>query len=221
MAQVDLREVRKQQLNDTFLGFWVRCVRDKKRPAKYKCHTRQDSIMLKTFRNLKVIRGVLYREIESENEKKNSVSSSPLLCQNSFIWYHNNLGHPSKDRTLSLLRDRFFWPGMFSDTESWISNCSRCIRRKSRTVRAPLINITTSYPLELVCIDNLTLEPSKGNISNRLVITDLFTWFAMAIHTKIKLRKQLQIFYTMTLLSDMEYLHVCMLIKVPTLKVVS
>ena len=95
------------------------------------------------------------------------------------------MGHPSKDRTMSLLCDRFFWPGMTSDTEQWVSNCERCIKRKSKTdVRAPLVNKSTSYPLELVCIDYLTLEPSKGNISNVLLITDHFTRFAVAIPTR-------------------------------------
>ena len=74
---------------------------------------------------------------------------------------------------------------MFSDTESWIANCERCIRRKSKTnIRAPLVNISTTYPLELVCLDYLTLEPSKGNICNVLVITDHFTRIAVAIPTK-------------------------------------
>ena len=74
---------------------------------------------------------------------------------------------------------------MTSDTEQWVSNCERCIKRKSKTdVRAPLVNITTNYPLELVCLDYLTLEPSKENISNVLVITDHFTRFAGAIPTR-------------------------------------
>ena len=67
------------------------------------------------------------------------------------------MGHPSKDRTMSLLRDLFYWPEIFSDTESWIANCERCIRRKSKTnIRAPLVNISTTYPLELECLDYLT-----------------------------------------------------------------
>ena len=120
------------------------------------------------------------RETVGDNFLQNAALFTP--------WYrvtHNDMGHPCKDRTMSLLRERFFWPGMFSDTESWIANCERCIRRKSKTnVRAPLVNITTTYPLELVCLDYLTLEPSKGNISNILVITDHFTRFAVAIPTK-------------------------------------
>ena len=74
---------------------------------------------------------------------------------------------------------------MTSDTEQWVSNCERCIKRKYKTVvRAPLVNITTTYPLELVCLDYLHLEPSKGNISNVLVITDHFARFAVAIPTR-------------------------------------
>ena len=74
---------------------------------------------------------------------------------------------------------------MTSDTDSWVSNCDRCIRRKSKTdIRAPLVNISSTHPLKLVCIDYLTLEPSKGNISNVFVITDHFTRFAVAIQTR-------------------------------------
>ena len=74
---------------------------------------------------------------------------------------------------------------MFSDTDSWIANWERCIRRKSKTnIRAPLTNICTTYPLDSVCLDNLTPEPSKGNMCNVLVITDYFTGFAVAIPTK-------------------------------------
>jgi hypothetical protein len=49
---------------------------------------------------------------------------------------HDDMGHPGKDRTLSLLR--FYWPGMYKDTESWIEQCRRCLRRKTPTnQRAP------------------------------------------------------------------------------------
>lgn len=94
------------------------------------------------------------------------------------------MGNPGKDRTIGLLRDRFFWTGMNVGTENWIKNCNRCLRRKSTCQRAPLINITSSYALELVCLDYLTLEPCKGGINNILVITDHYTRFAMAIPTK-------------------------------------
>ena len=185
MAQIEQREIRKQQLNDSFLGFWVRAVRNKTQPHRDTLRKREDLAMHKLFNSLKLIRGVLYRELDIDNEKKHLLLLPTCFIEQVLTGLHNDMGHPGKDRTLSLLRDRFYWPGMTSDTENWIKNCGRCIRRKSKTdVRAPLVNITSHYPLELVCIDYLTLEPSQGNISNILVITDHFTRFAVAIPTK-------------------------------------
>ena len=61
----------------------------------------------------------------------------------------------------------------------------RCIMRKSRTTqKTPLVSISTSQPLELVCTDFLTLETSKGGYQHILVITDHFTRFAQAIPTR-------------------------------------
>ena len=185
MAQIEQREIRKQQLNDSFLGFWVRAVRNKTQPHRDTLRKREDLAMHKLFSSLKLIRGVLYRELNIDNEKKHLLILPTCFIEQVLTGLHNDMGHPGKDRTLSLLRDRFYWPGMTSDTENWIKNCGRCIRRKSKTdVRAPLVNITSHYPLELVCIDYLTLELSQGNISNILVITDHFTRFAVAIPTK-------------------------------------
>ena len=97
---------------------------------------------------------------------------------------HDDVGHLGRDRTLSLLRDRFYWIGMSADTASHVARCGRCIRRKSLPPRASLVNITTTHPLEMVCVDFLSLEPSKGGIENILVVTDHFTRYAQAFPTK-------------------------------------
>lgn len=56
MVQKDIREIRKEQLNDHILGFWVRAVRDKKPRLKTDLHTREDLAMFKLFYSLKLIR---------------------------------------------------------------------------------------------------------------------------------------------------------------------
>lgn len=46
---------------------------------------------------------------------------------------------------------------------------------------APLVNIVATRPLELVCMDFLTVEPDSGNTKHILVITDHFMKHAMAV----------------------------------------
>ena len=65
-----------------------------------------------------------------------------------------------------------------------IVKCSRCLKRKFTPQVAPLQPILVSQPLELVHLDYLTLEPSKGNIENVLVITDHFRRYALAYASK-------------------------------------
>ena len=95
---------------------------------------------------------------------------------------HDQVGHQGKEKTLWLAKQRFYWPGLEKDVEDKVSSCGRCIRRKTpvRPV-AKLVTIETTRPMELVCMDFLKLERSKGGYENVLVITDHFSRFAKAI----------------------------------------
>ena len=73
---------------------------------------------------------------------------------------------------------------MHVDVVSYINSCPRCLHRKSQPDKAPLPNIEASQPLELIHLDYLKIEPSKGNIENVLVIPDHFTRYAQAFPTK-------------------------------------
>ena len=97
---------------------------------------------------------------------------------------HDEVGHLGCARTLDLVRARFFWPKMADDVNEKIQKCLPCIKRKHREHRAPLSHLNSSQPFELVCIDYLSLEPSKGRIENVLVMTDHFTRYAQAIPTR-------------------------------------
>lgn len=184
LAQVEMREIRKHQREDKHIGKWVTATIDKKIPH-IKYFTKEDSIMKKNFSSFKIIRGILYRQITINEETVLQLVLPEVYRKTALLGLHNEIGHPGRDRTMTLLRDRFFWPGMAADCEQWVKKCDRCLRRKSDTnIRAPLVNVITTYPLELVCMDFLTVEPSKGGIANILVITDHFTKLALAIPTK-------------------------------------
>ena len=73
---------------------------------------------------------------------------------------------------------------MAVEVEAKIKTCDRCIRRKAAPQKAaPLVNIQVTHPLELVCMDFLSIEPDRSNTSNVLVITDHYTKYAVAVPT--------------------------------------
>lgn len=183
MAQVEFREIRKSQREDKVVDRWRRAVLDKKIPKNNL--SKEDIVMRRYYKNFIMKRGVLYRKLEDGDIIREQLVIPQKFRQDILKGLHTDVGHPGRDRTLRLLRDRYFWPGMSTDVEKYISGCDRCIRRKTNTnSRAPLVNVTTTYPLELVCMDFLTLEESKGGIANILVVTDHFTKYSLAIPTR-------------------------------------
>ena len=75
---------------------------------------------------------------------------------------------------------------MIDSIEDHIRSCARCVRSKNPHLphKAPLVPIVSSEPLEIVCMDYMSLETSKGGYSSILVITDHFTKFSVAVPTR-------------------------------------
>lgn len=99
---------------------------------------------------------------------------------------HKEIGHLGTERTLGLIRDRFYWPRMQSDVEDFVMHACECLKRKqlSKITRAPLTSITTTNPFERVSINFLHLETCKHGYEYIPVVMDHFTHFAQAYATK-------------------------------------
>ncbi len=179
------RDWRKEQDRDPVLRKWVEAVRTRTRPRKDSLPFSTDnSAYLKIFPSLTLIHGVLYRNVTINGEDRKQLVVPNHLISSILQGLHNDNGHPGRDRTIGLIRDRVYWPGVARDVDEWIGRCGRCLRRKAGTTRAPLVNITTTQPLELVSMDFLTLERSIGGHQHVLVITDHFTRYAIAVPTR-------------------------------------
>ena len=65
---------------------------------------------------------------------------------------------------------------MTEDTHRHIRQCERCLRFKALPNKAPMENVDTTYPMELVHMDYLTVEVNEGGKDvHILVITGHFT----------------------------------------------
>ena len=137
---------------------------------------------------MKLVKDILYRKTYTDNSSFKKVQWQLVVPKayrtRALVGCHDDVGHQGRMRTLSLLRERFYWPGMQTEAMQHVQQCTRCLRRKTPSHVAPLQPIHVAQPLELVHMDYLSLEPSKGNIENVLVITDHFTRYALAYPSK-------------------------------------
>ena len=180
----------KEQRLDPNLGVIIRLI-ESGQLFKRKLQGK-DSTELKSFlrnkRCLKLVKDVLYRKSYSDNSTTKKTLWQLVVpkhfSERALFGCHDDVGHQGILRTLSLLRERFYWPGMQEEATQYVMHCSRCLRRKTPPQVAPLQPILVTQPLELVHMDYLSLEPSKGNIENVLVITDHFTRYALAYPSK-------------------------------------
>lgn len=93
-------------------------------------------------------------------------------------------GHLGVDKTLSKVRQRYYWPGMRDDVRDYCATCSVCAQHKGpkQKHRAKLQGITAGEAGELVALDILgpLTKTEEGN-AYILVIGDHFTKWIEAV----------------------------------------
>ncbi len=125
--------------------------------------------------------GLLYRTIKS------SLGNQVLNLQDSVLESaHKKLGHQATDRVEAILRSRCYWRGMQQDIKRWIEECERCRLAKlpHTKVKTHMKTLIAQRPLEIVSIDFTVLEEASNGIENALVMTDVFSKFAVVIPTR-------------------------------------
>lgn len=106
--------------------------------------------------------GILYHVSKNPTTKKNNFQYVVPVALRGLVLkgVHDDAGHQGQHRTLWLARQRFYCNSMENDIKLYVSQCKRCVLNKTPEpeARAPLVSITTTAPLELVCIDFWTAE---------------------------------------------------------------
>ena len=138
-------------------------------------------VILKYKQEFELKNGLLYQKVQPQHYDK--IRHQFLLpgdaSKKAIMSLHNDFGHVGMEKTLGLLKDRFFWLKMSEDVRQHIRSCERCTRLKHPVEWAKMKPIFCTYPIELVHIDFLTMGcPESDKQVNLMIVTDHFTRYA-------------------------------------------
>lgn len=93
---------------------------------------------------------------------------------------HNEQGHPSLERTLTITRARFYWPNLTKDITGWVNRCHECLVGKDydrNKIIAPMVDTRVDFllPFEKVAIDITGPKQRTGHPVYLVCLQDWFT----------------------------------------------
>ena len=182
-TSIQASQWRKLQLADPNLSRIIHDLEGTKKFPNQKANP-EIRVLLREKDKLEITDGVLYRKVRFEDIGQDvfQLVVPKSHRDQAMNGVHEELYHVGYEAALQQARLRFFWPFMARDLEARIKRCRRCVQKGARAQTAPMQTITTSYPLELLSIDFLTIE-LKDKKQDVLVVMDHFTKFAQAIPT--------------------------------------
>ena len=178
------KDLRKLQLEDSEVGPVLTARENNTKPSaeEIKAASRNTRRLFQLWDQLLVRDNVLFRKYEHPDESKSTLQ---LVLPKSKVEdvlreLHEGTvgGHFGEDKTLSRVKERFYWPGHYTDVQNWCRTCVDCAKRKTPApkARAPLNSIKVGSPLQLVAVDILGPLPESAT-GNRyiLVVGDYFS----------------------------------------------
>lgn len=148
-SQNDLKRLQSQDKDiHQFLKFWKQEVYPKKEERK-NCE-KAVNILLRQWNRLSMDNGILYRTVcdPVNGETKQYVLPSSLKLE-ILKQCHDNLGHQGIERSFSVIKERCYWPRMFSEIKEYCKNCERCCVAKSENqqIRPAMNHLLANRPL--------------------------------------------------------------------------
>ena len=145
---------------------------------------RATKTLLRKWDRIRERDGVLYLHSTDPTEGEQTQLLLPAELQPvALTSLHDQAGHQGQERTLALVKRRFYWPGMAGDIANWCRKCERCTVAKPLTpnVRPTMGSLMAEHPLDVLAIDFTLMDKSSGGLENVLVMTDVFSKFSLAV----------------------------------------
>lgn len=154
---------------------------------------REFNLLLAQWKVLEVRNGILYRKYVIDDRETWTQLVVPLSLRKQFMHQLHNVrtaAHLGRDKTLTKMKSRFYWPGMTDDVSRWCRSCLPCQRRKPGPGlgKSPLHHVTVYGPMEVIAIDIMGPLPVTDNGNQYImVVADYFSkWteaYAIKDHT--------------------------------------
>lgn len=141
------------------------------------------------YKNFKVTGKCIYKYVEEPlkfRDKRFEWKYYPPESERlSLIEYVHNPAHLGYEKTLSALKEKYFWPQMASEVKTFCKNCLPCKTSKGININpTPTMGSQKKYcdyPFQFITLDYVGPFPSsgKGKFTCLLVVTDVFSKFIM------------------------------------------
>ena len=96
----------------------------------------------------------------------------------SIIEIHHSWGHPGIHKTMELITQNYWWPGLQKDVQKYIQGCKTCqmIKPDCQAKPAPLQpNEILEKPWQIISMDMMGLLPESKGFNTILVVVNCFT----------------------------------------------
>lgn len=186
----DNDELVLEQRNDSTISLIIKWKENNSKPswAEVSKYSPVEKYYWNRLDSFEIKDGVLCRKWE--NNTGNNITWQIVIPQklrpSILQQLHNSVtgGHLGIKKTLSKVRQRYFWYGLRKFVEQWCRTCDICASKKSPSQRpkAPMKQYNVGAPMERIALD--IMGPfNRSNAGNKyiLVIADYFTKFTHAV----------------------------------------
>ncbi|CAC5413343.1 unnamed protein product [Mytilus coruscus] len=190
VKEINFENVSESQLSDDVTSIIIQWKIDEVKPtwADVSHMSPEVKFYWSRLNSLILVNGILYRKWESYNGKHYDLHIVLSANFKRFVLnqVHNTVtgGHLGVRKTLSKIKQRYFWYKMRQDVKFWCTKCDICASKKApcKKPKAPMKQYLVGAPWERMAIDILGPLPCSVN-NNRylMVVQDYFSKWTEAI----------------------------------------